>query len=407
MSLRDQEDTAGVLRIPTMGVNARGDLRWTGKFVETLSDKELVGVLAHEALHYGLNHMLRGRGRDHKMFNQATDLVVNDILITSGMTLPHGGLVPSSDHKFNFGSHMIDKINERPAEDVYRIMMQHAEEGGGSGKGGGTGDHAEEGGGTGDQNQEGEGDRRDDGGWDNHDYSEDPDQQPMSDQERKQLEKDAKGKMIEARNYAKSRGQMPLGIERIIEKLIPHKVNWRQYINAVIVDQVPYDFSWGRPGRKSAATGVIMPGVVRDKTIDVVVAVDTSGSVDHKMLRRFVSEVVGICNCYPNVKMTLMSHDHEVHSVLQVDRMSGDPVEQVMRWKPKGGGGTSHRPVWDWIKKNRPDCKVFIGLTDGYTDWGDPQPWSALFLISEGGVDVKNVPWGRALPMPASGEEDK
>lgn len=390
LGLKAQEDVNHVLPIPTIGVNMYGDLIWNAEFIDGLDDEELKGVLAHESLHFGLNHMGRGRGRDHKMFNQATDLVVNDIIITAGMKLPHGGLVPDKNHKFNFGSHMIEKINERPAEDVYRVMMQHAKEGG-QGTGG-TGN------GT---------DQRDDGGFDNHDYDDKPDQ-PLSEQERKAIEQESKARMVEARNYAQGQGKLPAGMERLIEKLLPPKIPWKQVVQAVIVDTIPFDSTWARPGKKTQAVGCYMPRTVKDKTIDVVCAVDTSGSVSQKMLKKAISEVVGICNAYPNVKMTLMSHDSAVHSVIKVDRMSGDPVEQVMRWKPKGGGGTSHVPVWEWIEKNQPDCKVFIGLTDGMTDWGnEPMGYEKVFLISEGGVSLSQVPFGRALEMPIDGEDER
>lgn len=398
MSLKDQEDTNKTMEIPTIGVNAYGEMLWNADFINTLDDEELVGVLAHEGLHFGLNHMLRGQGRDHGLFCQACDLVVNDILNTAGMKLPHGGLVPGKDHKFNMGTHLIDKINERPAEDVYRIMLQNAK-----GKNGNNGGNSGN-----DKNDKGK-QRRNDGGWDNHDDKDKPGQKPMSNQERKQREQDAKSRMVEAINQAKERGNIPVGMERLIRDLLKPRTNWRALLNAAITDQIPSDYSWRRPSKRSQAVGrdAYLPTVIRDKTVEVTVAVDTSGSISGPLLKKFVSEVVGLCNTYPNVKMTLMSHDHAVHSVMQVDRMGGDPVEQVMKWKPKGGGGTSHVPVWEYINDKVPDTKICVLLTDGYTDFGKEPRFQTIWLICQGGIDPKQVPFGKSLGMPGDDEPEE
>lgn len=56
-------------------------------FAERLSDEEMIFVMLHELLHCALLHCTRGQGRDHWLFNIATDIVVNSNILYS-MNLP-------------------------------------------------------------------------------------------------------------------------------------------------------------------------------------------------------------------------------------------------------------------------------------------------------------------------------
>lgn len=53
-----------------------------------LSDQEACSALAHEALHYALQHDIRKGNRDHELYNKAADHVVNNILMDYGFELP-------------------------------------------------------------------------------------------------------------------------------------------------------------------------------------------------------------------------------------------------------------------------------------------------------------------------------
>lgn len=118
------------------------------------------------------------------------------------------------------------------------------------------------------------------------------------------------------------------------------------------------------PHKKSFSTGVYMPNLVREK-IEIVVGVDTSGSIGQKELQEFVSEVVGIGNSFSNIEMDLLFCDSEVHNEYVVTR---DNLNEIMDFKIAGGGGTSVLPIVEWINDNKPQCKVFIYITDGYSD---------------------------------------
>ena len=65
-------------------------LGYNPAFSTALSQKTLVGAMAHEVLHLAFGHHLRRKGRDAKLWNRACDLAINHILVESGFTLPQG-----------------------------------------------------------------------------------------------------------------------------------------------------------------------------------------------------------------------------------------------------------------------------------------------------------------------------
>ena len=100
----DEPFFSGVLRgvsfektdaIPTAGVLAKdGDVRmwWNPKFLASLTDDEVKGLLKHEAMHLALEHTTSRRLDPHIIHNYATDLAINSDI--PEIELPKGGLIP-------------------------------------------------------------------------------------------------------------------------------------------------------------------------------------------------------------------------------------------------------------------------------------------------------------------------
>ena len=92
------------------------------------------------------------------------------------------------------------------------------------------------------------------------------------------------------------------------------------------------------PGRTagSLAQGLYLPGLHSEELGDVVLAVDTSGSIDEQMLGLFAAEANAVLGAY-DCTVTVLYHDTEVQKV-QTWRSADGPL--VL--EPVGGGGTSH-----------------------------------------------------------------
>ena len=71
--------------VPTAGMSATGQIMLNPEWVEPLTVKNIMFLLAHEAMHYMLSHALRRKHRDHRAWNVACDKVINDTLIDANV----------------------------------------------------------------------------------------------------------------------------------------------------------------------------------------------------------------------------------------------------------------------------------------------------------------------------------
>jgi predicted metal-dependent peptidase len=170
--------------------------------------------------------------------------------------------------------------------------------------------------------------------------------------------------------YSKLQGKTPDGIESRLEALLASKVDWRELLSAYISKQMPYDYSFARPSKRSASVGVYLPSVTRE-SLEVVVAIDTSGSIGKEEMQRFASEMLGIATSFHGVKISLVQADCKVHSDIEISSDYEDVVKNIV---VIGGGGTSHVPVFEHIAKEHPDARVAVCFTDGFTDYPDRAP---------------------------------
>jgi predicted metal-dependent peptidase len=71
LALRLKLTPAEIPTFSTDGIH----LYYNPAFLEQLSERELIFVIAHETLHCALGHLWRLNGRDAKLFNKAADYV--------------------------------------------------------------------------------------------------------------------------------------------------------------------------------------------------------------------------------------------------------------------------------------------------------------------------------------------
>jgi len=71
--------------VPTLAVNARGDIFYNEKFIDGLTVPQVVWGLCHEIGHVVGQHALRKKHRSHKKWNYAGDAWINDMLDDCGV----------------------------------------------------------------------------------------------------------------------------------------------------------------------------------------------------------------------------------------------------------------------------------------------------------------------------------
>ena len=327
-------------------VDSKKNVSLHPKFVAKIGEAKTTGVLIHEVMHVALDHFGRTGGRDKRLANIAQDIVINDILAANDFELPEG-LITDAKHSITFGKTTVDNVDKKTWEEVYEELLsgackcpdpfdtmidpQPGERGAGK-----------------------EGDEEDENG--------------ASEQGARTHE--AQKLLAEAMAYSKLQGNTPDGIESRLEELLASKVDWRELLSAYISKQIPYDYSFARPSKRSAALGVYLPSVVRE-SLELVVALDTSGSIGKEEMQRFASEVLGIATSFHGVKVSLIQADCKIQDDIEIN---GDYEDVVKNIVVKGGGGTSHVPVFEHIAKEHPDARVVVCFTDGFTDYPDKTP---------------------------------
>lgn len=134
-----------------------------------------------------------------------------------------------------------------------------------------------------------------------------------------------------------------------------------------------------RPHKKSESVGVYLPHTVKEN-VEIAVAIDSSGSIGTEEINEFISEIVGISRSFANLNMTLIVCDAKVHDVYEI--RNGFDLKDI---KIRGGGGTDATPIVKWLEENKPYAKLWIYLTDGYTQLNGGNPFKSLWVISKNG----------------------
>lgn len=189
---------------------------------------------------------------------------------------------------------------------------------------------------------------------------------------------------------SRARGNVPLGMERAFEELRKSQIPWRVLLERIIQKAVPRDITWARRSKKSIACKTYLPSILKER-VDVVISIDTSGSIGQKELTDFVSEIVGMARAFQSsINMRILTHDVDVHDDLEIRNGNIDKIKCI---KVKGGGGTSHQPVFDYVKEKVRDCKTLIAFTDGFSDldyfeWNNNEyPFEKVFVLNKEGSD--------------------
>ena len=135
------------------------------------------------------------------------------------------------------------------------------------------------------------------------------------------------------------------------------------------------DWNWVPPNRKLLSLDMYMPSIVKEH-LNVIVAVDTSGSISAEELSAFATEAHSIITSLTSVRMIIIDCDAKVQSVLTIENgMSIDG--STLPWEGKvwlGRGGTSFVPVFDWVDANGENPDLLIYFTDGYGTFPDHEP---------------------------------
>jgi predicted metal-dependent peptidase len=344
-----------------------GDSLWYNpKFLNTLSEKQLDGVYAHEVSHIAYQHHTRRGKRDVRMWNEAGDYAINRDLLRAGFTLPEQALQDS-------------RFDNMSAEQIFMVLQKEQ-------------DKQQQQGGQQPQQEQGNdpgccGGVRDAAGEGN-----------SAQMARSESEWRVRVMQAMAATNAKYAGDVPAEIKRMFESIRKPPQDWRALLRRFIDEKNRTDYSWSKPDRRYLGAGFVLPGLIPDGINKIGIVIDTSGSIDDRALGLFKNELQAIVDDGLTKSITVVCCDTTVKG--RYDFQEGDRID----FKPKGGGGTAFSPAISWFAKNEPEVAALIYFTDlDCNDYGE-EPWVPLMWLAHGSVNdikvrQKKVPFGEVVSI--------
>ena len=340
---------------------------YNSRFIMMLKPKEVEFLVGHEVLHVVYDHMGRRGTRDPEIWNIADDYAVNADLKRHKV----GEFIKTVPCLYE------QKYDGKAAEEIYDDLMKNVQK---------ISiedlvdqmidDHMDDEG-DGDGDQEGEGSKK-------------GKRPSMSPEERERVRQEVKQAIINAASSAEA-GSLPLGVERLIKQHTNPVMPWRELIQTNLTSAIRTDYSWMRPSRRGWHMDAIMPGMNPGEEIDVVIAIDMSGSISNSQAQAFLGEIGGMMNSFDGYKVHVFCFDTETYNPKD---FSSENMDLIDEYEPMGGGGTDFDCIFTYLKDIGNVPKRLIVFTDGYPygSWGDADYCDTTWVIH--GDKNPNPPFG-------------
>ena len=322
-------------------------------FVENCSVEELSFVLTNCVMHHILAHQQRKLKRKGFLWQLATDFAINNLLFKNGIKIPNGA---------NFDK----KYKNMYAEEIYEALKKE----------------------------------RIEAGLDAFEESENEKNQEEQEQNKfskvRNIEENLDERDEEQWEYAQAlakevatrKSLMPLGFERLAKKVEAKNIDWKFELYNAINRHMRNNYAFMPPNKKHLYRGFALPSLTSD-TLSLIVAIDTSGSIQEEILGAFVEEFKTIMQNFPAVNIELLIADAKIQGVYSF--RNAQDIDFALR----GGGGTDYRPVFDYIDANFPMSSMLLYFTDGDGIFPRiPPSYEVLWALSN---KKDRIPFGRSI----------
>lgn len=340
--------------VPTACTNGRDEM-YGREFVKQLNDAELRFLVLHEVYHKLFRHLTTWQHlykQDAQLANMACDYVINLKIVDDNAKDRFATMTGILE-----GGCYDTKYAGMDTAQVYNLLRDDQD-----GNEGGQGSES-----------------LPDGGqpFDEHDWD---GAEEMTADEQRELAREIDEAV---RQGALVAGKLGSGGDRDLAELLQPQVNWREVLREFVQNTCTgSDYStYRRPNRRYLSSGMYMPSGISEQVGELVVAIDTSGSIGQRELSAFLTEVKEICETVHPESVRLMYWDTRVCRDEKYDMHELDTL--VQSTKPAGGGGTDVDCVTDYIRDNNINAQAAIVLTDGYLfggwgQWTMPVLWCVM-----------------------------
>lgn len=322
----------------------------TGK-LEKYSKDEITYLYAHTLLHIVLKHPYRQKTRDKYIWNQACDVVINNIL----STFENVGTRPADE--------VLDlTLNDKCVEEVYEILYKKKEELSKT---------------IPDENGKIESNAYDKSKLDLDEV--------LTKSEKTNQEK-LDGIIIQALSLAKKSSNLYEGMSVEIDTLIKPEIDLHDVLKEYLISSFfEKQISYERPNKRFIDRGIYMPGTKKlNDNLNIFVALDSSSSVSLDEYQKFLGIVSEIAESFYEYKIDILPFDLKVRSEYIISFDSFNPLSSKELLIPKSNGGTSFDELLRYLKKSSEirNDSLLIALTDGDFEMSEALLCNTLFIIS-------------------------
>tara|TARA_R110002049_G_scaffold182041_2_gene349623 strand:- start:48882 stop:50099 length:1218 start_codon:yes stop_codon:yes gene_type:complete len=349
------------------------------EYINQLHGSETQFVLAKQALHCALSHFARRGHRIKQRWDLACEYAVNPILVEEGFSAPPGTLIE-------------DSFTGMTAEEIYCCLQdkedgdadssEHQEEGNEE-----TTDPTDEDNST-DPQQNSNQDNSDSG---ESDFKGSPRPATMSQQEQDNLSVQWQQRLAGAAQQAQQAGKLSESMARMVEFMLQPKLPWRALLARHMTATARDDYNYSRPSSRRGDPS-IFPSL-RSSQVNMIVAIDISGSIDDKEMNEFLCEIDAIKGQL-RARISLLACDAEL--------AEGSPwifeswEEFALPKTFTGGGGTDFCPVFDWVEKQDQAPELLVYFSDCAGKFPDYQPSYPVIWLVKG---KHAVPFGQRIQL--------
>jgi predicted metal-dependent peptidase len=329
---------------------------YNSRFIMMLKPKEVEFLVGHEVLHVVYDHIGRRVTRDPQIWNIANDYAVNADLKRHKV----GEFIRTVPCLYE------QKYDGKASEEIYDDLMKNVQKIN-------IEDLIEQ---LIDDHMDDDGDGDGDGDQEGGSKSKRP---KMTDEERERVRQEVKQAIINAAQSANA-GELPAGVARLIKEVTDPVMPWRELIQTNLTSAIRTDYTWMRPSRRGWHMDAVMPGMTPGEEIDVVVAIDMSGSISNKQAQAFLGEIAGMMEAFDGYKVHVFCFDTEIYNPAD---FTSENMDTIDGYEPAGGGGTDFDAIFSYLKEVGNVPKRLIVFTDGYPcgSWGDSEYCDTTWII--------------------------
>lgn len=335
--------------------------------LEKYSKDEITYLYAHTLLHIVLKHPYRQKTRDKHIWNQACDVVINNILTTFE----------------NIGTRPVDEIvdlafKDKCVEEVYEILYKKKKE--------------EQSKTTPDEK----------GNIESNTYDKSKlDLDEVFTKGEKENQEKIDGIIIQALSLAKKSSNLYEGMSIEIDTLIKPEINLHDVLKEYLISSFfEKQISYERPNKRFIDRGIYMPGTKKlNDNLNIFVALDSSSSVSLDEYKKFLGIISEIAESFYEYKIDILPFDLKVRSEYIISFDSFNPLGSSELLIPKSNGGTSFDECLRYLKKSSEvrNDSLLIVLSDGEFEISESLLCSTLFIISSKKNLRKFESYGRVI----------